>query len=177
MSTGIPKDNPELEQRLARLLDGDLSDAELARLHADAATDPELVSALTDTLALQTLLGELPVQRAPASLRRRLRVIPYQQWQLVPSWRVTPRWLGACAVLLLAIVLLGKQHIAEQPDPEQLRIARHELALALAYLDRANRQSAHLLETTIERGVNRPITEHTVTPLAKQLAFDQEYPL
>lgn len=174
MNTDTPANQPEWEQRIDRLLDDNLSAAEIARLHADAATDTALATALNEAHALKTLLRELPVERAPASLQRRLRGIPDQRSKRLPSWLLTPRWLGACAALLLALVLLGKQHTAEQPNAAQLQVARQELGLALAYLDRANRQSAHILERTIERGVNRPITEHTVTPLAAHLAFDQE---
>jgi len=120
---------------------------------------------------LEALLEQLTIEQAPASLTRRLYRIPAEQGRAVRSrswldWlRPVPRWALApalAAVPLLVVALLLMQ--SQQPSPDQVEQARHDVALAFAYLDRvglrAGREIHAVLGTELRHGVKEPLSEH-----------------
>ena len=64
--------NEAWESRINDLLDGELNAEEAADLRAEAENDAALAQAIIDAYALQASLDELEIERAPASLRKRL---------------------------------------------------------------------------------------------------------
>ena len=60
------------EQQLNRLLDGELEGEALQALQRAAAKDPELERAVRQAHELQQLMGALPAESAPDSLRQKL---------------------------------------------------------------------------------------------------------
>lgn len=112
----------ELEQ-LSRLLAGELSPDEEARLWADMERRPELAEGLARLQALDGLMSSVdaPVV-SPASLERAISLA-------LPARRTSRRWLAlAVAAVLAAVVgatwLLSDAPTPAQPPPEVQRVER-----------------------------------------------------
>lgn len=147
-----------VEARINDLLEGRLDDSEAERLKRDAQADHELATAIIDAFQLQKAMAELKVERAPASLRRRLRKIPAQSR---PAWQ-QPRWVLAYAtvpVLALAMVMMQPS----SPSAAEIEKARQDLAVAFAYIDRVSVRTSHTIQSEIgsemSRAVAKPIIE------------------
>ena len=105
---------------------------------------------------IDAMMANLTVEKAPASLTRRLRRIPREQrpkadpWSWLPFGKQSPGWALAPAfalvpLLVLAVVLMQKpQHSAA--DIEQ---ARQDLAVAFAYIDKAGGRTGHEIQTVL----------------------------
>lgn len=120
---------------------------------------------------LEALLDRLHVEKAPASLTRRLYRIPAEERraQRGGSWlawlRPAPRWVLApalAAVPLLVVALLLMQ--AQQPSRAEVEQARHDVAVAFAYLDkvglRTGREIQDVLGSELRHVVKEPLSEH-----------------
>lgn len=149
----------ELERRINALLDGELDDAEAERLRAEAGADQEIARAIIDAYQLQRAMQGLRVERAPASLRRRLRRIPNAER---PAWR-QPRWAAAFAMVPVALLSAVLVQQARQPSEADVERAAQELAMAFAYIDRVGRQAGrevdHRLERELRSGVTKPLID------------------
>ena len=64
--------NPEIDEKLSALLDGELSPAEAEALRAEVARSPELAARLAALAAVDDGLRALPGPRVPAELRARV---------------------------------------------------------------------------------------------------------
>ena len=120
---------------------------------------------------LEALLADLTIERAPASLTRRLKRIPREEGRSRPkwSWRLfadrSPGWLMAPAfaavpLLVLAVVLMQKpQHSAEEIEQ-----ARENLAVAFAYIDKAGFRTGNEIQAVLggelRQSVKKPLSEH-----------------
>lgn len=124
---------------------------------------------------LQRALAEMPPERAPAGLRRRLRDIPGRErrtWR--PFWR-QPGWGFALALvpLLLGGMLLQQQR--EQRELErELAQAQQDLAIALGYLEQVNAQARDSVIEAVELGVGQPLNRTTYTVLREHLVLTRE---
>jgi anti-sigma factor RsiW len=67
------------EQQINALLDGELNGADSEALKSAAETDVELARRIVEAYQLQRLMAELPQERAPASLTKRLLAVPAEQ--------------------------------------------------------------------------------------------------
>lgn len=126
---------------------------------------------------LTQALARLPAEPTPASLQRRLAAIPREQraasrWQRLRE-ALPGRWQLAafsCAVLLVPMALalyLQSQRLSEQQ--REIAQGRADLALALAYVERANHQARRQLVTTLDRSASRPVADNTIEALQKPL--------
>jgi anti-sigma factor RsiW len=167
----------EQDELVNALIDGELSEQDRALLAQRLAGDSRLQQMIADSLDLQQALCAIPMERAPASLRRKLRRIPRQQKALSRSGWLQPGWSWAVAAvpLLVLAIYLPVQHIAEQE--RQLAQARDELALALVYLHRANQRAGVEVQAALQAGLTRPVTEQTVYVIQQPLATTSEYQL
>ena len=154
------KANDELEARINALLDGELDDAEVAALKRAASEDQQVARALVEAWQLQRAMDRLRVERAPASLRRRLRRIPRA---MRPAWR-HPAWLAAAAAVPLALVVALLMP-PRQPSEAEVLQARQELALAFAYVERANRRAVDTIEHRVGGSAGRAVTEPMLNSL------------
>lgn len=119
-------------------------------------------------------LAELPQDRAPRSLRRKLRKIPRQQRALERAGWMVPRWAALCACLPLVVA----PYLYWDNHQKSLEIERgkQDLALVLAYLDKANQTANLQIIAAIHSGLNKPVAEKTKQVL-KPLIKPKEYEL
>jgi hypothetical protein len=91
----------------------------------------------------------LRVERAPASLRRKLRRIPRQQR---PAW-LQPAWVTAYAVvplLVIAVALMQPREMRpRQPTAAEVAQARQDLAVAFAYIDQVSTRASGEIQSEL----------------------------
>lgn len=177
------------EDRINALLDGDLSAADADLLKAEASDDRDLARAIVEAYQLQLAMDDIHVERAPASLRKRLRKIPAAQrsaplFKLFQPGRAMVRtgfssgsWprLMALAVIPLVVITVSLMP-PDTPSEDEIAQARKELAIAFAYLDKAGAITAREIESTVGQtmanavtgSVNKAIKSHYLTSKEKQ---------
>ena len=74
----------------------------------------------------------------------------------------------------LVFVLLVQQSGPTAPSDAELAQAREDLALALAYLDKATRVTERELSYTIGAAMRDPIEERTLRSITEQLNWRKE---
>jgi hypothetical protein len=119
---------------------------------------------------MEHLLNQLEIEKAPASLTRRLRQIPREHpehkprlpWLFpgpLPKWAIAPA-LAAVPLILVAVVMMQPR----QPSPAQVEQARQDLAVAFAYLDKAGLRTGNriqsILGSELRHSVKDPLSEH-----------------
>lgn len=145
----------------------------------DLKTDPETMNLQLDDDDWETQLcravSEIPEEKAPPRLRRRLRRIPRQQRALERPGFFIPRWAAALAVMPL--VLASYLYWDNIHQAREIAQGRQDLAVALAYLDKANQKASVQIMATIDGGLNRPVTNNTIQTLQQSLDITLEYEL
>jgi len=136
------------EDRINALLDGELSDADAEGLKSEASDDRELARAIIEAYQLQQAMDAVQVERAPASLRKRLGAIPREQRAESGFRLFQPRWAMALAVVPLAIIVVNLMQ-PKTPSADEIAKARQELAIAFAYLDKAGSITGREIESTV----------------------------
>ena len=106
-------------------------------------------------------MDHLGIEKAPLSLRRKLRQVPRQQ----QPFRRRQRWMMATAmavVPLLAISVAVMQ--ARQPSAAEVEQARQDLAVAFTYIDKVGSRTGGYLQTILggelQHGVTENISKH-----------------
>jgi hypothetical protein len=121
---------------------------------------------------LQQALADMPLERAPAGLRRRLRDIPRRDRR---PFRLQPRWSLALALVpFLLAGLLFQQQRQQRELEQELAQARQDLAQALHYLERANERAGASVMEAMELGVGQPVSRTTYSVLHEHLDLTQE---
>ena len=127
--------DPELEERLSALLDGELSPEEEAALRGEIAESEELRRRLVELSAVDGALRGLAETPVPAALRERVRARIAQESAagsepvaLAPiarrrSW---PLAIAALAAGIAAVVVLGRVREPSHPTPPEPRIAESD---------------------------------------------------
>lgn len=126
---------------------------------------------------LESLLQGLSVERAPASLRRRLRRIPVEEGGRAPWWRrllapaAEPRWVlvPALAVSLLAVGLVLV--MPRQPSQADVLQARQELSLAFRYIEQAGLATSQEIQTVLGEGLRVPVKDK----LSEHIPFTEQF--
>ena len=152
-----------IEARINDLLEGRLDDDAAERLKREAQADHELATAIIDAYQLQRAMSELTIERAPASLRRRLRKIPAQSR---PAW-MQPRWVMTYAtvpVLALAMVMMQPS----QPSSDELEKARQDLAVAFAYIDRVSMRTSRHIQSEVGGEMSRAMADPILESINEQ---------
>ncbi len=83
------------EDSINALMDGELDSGETAALKLAATDDRHLARTIIDAYQLQQALASIPVEQAPASLRKKLRRIPRDQRVRQRPDFLRPRWAMA----------------------------------------------------------------------------------
>lgn len=167
-------DMTDWEDQINALMDGELGDAEAEALKGAADNDQALARAIIEAYQLQQALASIPLERAPASLRRKLKSIPREQRSLSRPWLSQPGWVAALAAVPLVLVLVMNITGSREPTEAEIAQARQDLALALGYLYKASRKTGLAIESSIEEGLAEPVTESTVRTLNEQLDLNKE---
>jgi anti-sigma factor RsiW len=187
-------DMAEWEAQVNALLDGELDELEADSLKAAAEQDQALARAIIEAYQLQRLMAQLPRERAPDSLRRKLRAIPREQGAAHPppkpdssrhespgrwfDWLRQPQWAGALAAIPLVALLVLSQTDQEEaasapPTTAEIAQARQDLALAFAYLERAGRATERQIDMNIDRSMMAPVTEEMVRAIEEPFDLDE----
>lgn len=119
---------------------------------------------------LDVLMEQLTIEKAPTSLTHRLKRIPREErgraglWSRLfpepfPRWAMAPAF-AAVPLIVLAVVLMQPR----QPSAADVEQARHDVAVAFAYMDkvgfRASSEIKTVLGNELRRGVKEPLSEH-----------------
>jgi len=146
------------EDRINALLDGDLSATDAELLKTEASSDQELARAIVEAYQLQQAMDSIRVERAPDSLRKRLRSIPREHRPERSIRWLQPRWAMALAVIPLVIIAVSLMQ-PDRPSPSEVAKARQELAIAFAYLDKAAAITSREIETTVGQTMADAVTD------------------
>jgi hypothetical protein len=126
---------------------------------------------------LEHLFEGLSIERAPASLRRRLRRIPIEEadrtrwWQRLLASSTAPRWVLvpalAVSLLVVGVVLV----MPRQPSQADVLQARQELALAFRYIEQAGQTASQEIRTVLGEGVRHPVKDN----LSEHIPFTEQF--
>ena len=162
-----------LRELVSRRLDGDLDDADAARLDERARTDAELAAEIDSGRTLREAVAELADRMEPPATLDRV-MDPLLRSAPVPAQRVRPvyRWLGAAAVVVLGVTVAvdvarrNPEPTLSRPSLQRERPARErEEIFELAPLPTANPDESHPLGAT-----DRLLEEEPVPPAAPEPA-------
>ena len=119
---------------------------------------------------INAMMEQLTVEKAPASLSRRLQRIPREErrkdnrWSWLmpgqfPRWAMAPAF-AAIPLLVLTVVLMQPR----QPSPADVEQARQDLAIAFAYLDKVGYRTGSEIQAVLggelRHSVKDTLSEH-----------------
>jgi hypothetical protein len=173
-----PDDQPDWQEQINAMLDGELTGQQLEQLKTAAKSDAELAAAIISAYQLQQALGAIPQERAPASLRSKLADIPRlkQQSSKQPWFRTAwlqPRWAMALAAVPLVLIAVSQMRPAE-PSPEEIARAQQELFIALTYLGKVGRKTRMEIGTTVNQEVREPVNENMIQTIQLEMELNKE---
>ncbi|MGD8358873.1 MAG: hypothetical protein PVJ33_09755 [Lysobacterales bacterium] len=113
---------------------------------------------------LGEMVARLEIEKAPATLTRRLMRIPQEYGKREPWWsrwlpqRSAPRWvlipaLAAIPLLVIGLVLMQPR----QPSRAEVEKARQDLAIAFSYLDKVGLRTTREIQDVLEDGLEKPV--------------------
>lgn len=161
------------EEQINALLDGELSDLHAEALKAQASDDRALARAIIEAYQLQKAMHTVRVERAPDSLRKRLRAIPREHRPSPVFTILQPRWVMAAAVIPLVLIVTSLMQ-PDTPSAEEIEKARHDLATAFAYLDRAGQFTGREIETTVGKTMSDAIAGSVIRNIKSQYETSKE---
>jgi len=161
------------EEQINALLDGELSQTDAELLKAEASDDRDLARAIIEAYQLQKAMDNIRVERAPDSLRKRLRAVPRQHGTL-PLFNIfQPRWVAAFAVIPLVFMVLIMMQ-PNTPSTQEIEKARQDLAIAFAYLDKAGQFTGREIESTVGSTMSDAITGSVIRNIKSQYETSKE---
>lgn len=176
-----PGQRPDLqnwEDAINALLDGELDDQAAESLKAAASDDRALARAIIEAYQLQQALARIPMERAPASLRRKLADIPREQRRKHRPFWFQPAFVTALAavpLIIIAVALLGPQQpTSRDPTAAELKQAQQELAIAFSYLEKVGRKTGLEIETTVSQEMQQTINQNMIRTIQDQMEFNKE---
>jgi len=119
---------------------------------------------------IDAVMEQLTIEKAPASLSRRLQRIPRDErrkdnrWSWLmpgqfPRWAMAPAF-AAVPLLVLAVVLMQPR----QPSPADVEQARQDLAIAFAYIDKVGYRTGNEIQAVLggelRHSVKDTLSEH-----------------
>ena len=126
---------------------------------------------------LDELLSQLAIEQAPPSLTRRLYRIPQEEqgrqswWQRLFPQASGPRWVLvpalAAALLAVGVVLM----LPRQPSQEEILQARHDLAVAFSYIDKAGVLTGQEIQSVLGGELRHTVKDN----LSKHIPFTEQF--
>lgn len=168
-----PIDLAQWEEQINALLDGELEPEQAERLKNSASNNQALADAIVEAYQLQQALASIEIEPAPASLQRKLKAVPREHQPARKHW-LQPRWAMALASIPLAVLVALNPLGSSEPSPEEIAQATQDLALALAYLDKANQAAERQILSTFNENISVPVRITTTRTLAEQFDLDKE---
>ncbi|MDX2418361.1 MAG: hypothetical protein QNK19_12950 [Xanthomonadales bacterium] len=136
------------EDLINALMDGELSATDAQLLKAEASDDRELARAIIEAYQLQQEMDAIDVERAPDSLRKRLRAVPRENRPARVFSLLQPRWAMALAAIPLVVIVVSLMQ-PDTPSASEVAQARQEMAIAFAYLDKAGAITGREIESSV----------------------------
>lgn len=161
------------EQQINALLDGDLDKTGADELKSAATDDRELARAIVEAYQLQQVMDGIHVERAPASLGKRLRAIPREQRPAPAISLFQPRWAIALATIPLVVIALSMMQ-PDTPSASEIAKARQELAIAFAYLDKAGQLTGREIESKVGNTMSDAIAGSVIRNIKSRYASSKE---
>jgi len=170
---GPGRPGKDWETEINALLEGELDETSAEALKAAAAADSRLAAAIVEAWQLQKSMDELQPERAPASLRQKLRRIPRRHalasrkpWPGLPRW--APAGAMAALVLIALAVLIGRPGgTGPRPgaarngaDMARVEQTRRELATAFHYLDKVGLRVGREIREELNDELSAPIKDN-----------------
>ena len=163
------------EDLINALMDGELSATDAQLLKAEASDDRELARAIIEAYQLQQEMDAIDVERAPDSLRKRLRAVPRENRPARVFSLLQPRWAMALAAIPLVVIVVSLMQ-PDTPSASEVAKARQEMALAFAYLDKAGAitgreiesRVGHTMADAVTGSVNRAIKSQNLNSKEKE---------
>lgn len=178
------RENKSWEEQINALLDGALNEAEAEALKNAAKDDTELARKIVEAYQLQQMMAALPQDRAPASLTKRLLAVPAEQKAArkagqkagnattARSW-FRPGWVMAVAAVPLVVIAVNMMQ-PKQPSPQEIAQARHDLAIAFGYLDKAGRMTGREIENQVGNTMTDAIAGSVFKNVTSQYDLSKE---
>ena len=129
-------------------------------------------------------MAELPQERAPASLTKRLLAVPAEQKAeqkarqkagkaiSARGW-FRPGWIAAVAAVPLVVIAMNMMQ-PKQPSPEEIAQARYELAIAFAYLDKASQITTREIESQVGNTMSDAIAGSVIRNIKSPYELSKE---
>ena len=134
-------------------------------------------SAADSDRQLEHLFEQIGIERAPVSLRRRLRRIPREEqvreswWQRLLAPAPGPRWAlapaVAAALLAVGVVLM----VPRQPSQQDVMQARQDLAVAFRYIEQAGLVTGKEIQSVLGEGLRHPVKDN----LSEHIPFTEQF--
>ncbi len=151
-------DKPDkwFDERIEPYLDGVLPEAERRLFEARLELDGVLAGEVSRARRISGTLAAMPRLKCPSDVRRRVFEITATR-PIVPGRWV---WAGATAALAAVVLAVALRTPPERgPTAAELAQARAEVAVALAYLDRAGRLAGREVgDQWVSGGIVRPVS-------------------
>ena len=161
------------EDRINALLDGELSADDAELLKTEASDNRKLARAIVEAYQLQQVMDTIHVERAPDSLRKRLRSIPREQRKTRKLNLFQPRWVAALAAIPLVLITVTLMRPTTPSEADVLK-ARQEMAIAFAYLDKAGVVTRREIESSVGHTVANAITGSVNKAIQSQNIYSKE---
>ncbi len=173
MSEHERPDMQDWEDNINALLDGELNPEATATLKAAATDDAILARAIIEAYQLQQAMANITVERAPASLRRKLRRIPGEQRSGQRPAYLQPRWAMALAAIPLVILLINLAGPKEPTEAELVK-ARQDLAIAFATIEKVSNRTGREIESTLGGEMNDAVAGSVIRIIQQQNILNKE---
>jgi len=140
-------------------------------------------SAQSETLLdrqLDSLFEQIGIEQAPPSLTRRLYRIPAEQqaragwWKRLLSPTQSPRWVLVPALAAALLVVGVFLTLPRQPSPEEIFQARHDLAVAFSYLDKAGALTGREIHSVLGSELREELRDPVKDNLSKHIPFTEQ---
>jgi anti-sigma factor RsiW len=161
------------EDLINALMDGELDVTEAEALKAEAADDRDLARAIIEAYQLQQAMDGIRVERAPDSLRKRLRAIPREHRSTPVFSLLQPRWAMALAAIPLVIIAVSLMRPGT-PSASEIAQARHDMAIAFAYLDKAGVITGREIESSVGQTMADAVTDSVNRAIKSQSLNSKE---
>lgn len=166
----------EQESQINALLDGELDELATAQLKAAASEDSALAQAIVDAWQLQGCLDTLQLEKAPPSLRRKLKRIPSEQKRqsqkrsfFIRPW-VFAGGLASATLVFAMMVMIGPAPTPVNPqngvaveassDEQRAQQAAEELQLAFQYLDKVGLRLGKQINEVLSDEISTPVKDN-----------------
>ena len=161
------EDLPAWESQVNALLDSELDEASTDALKQAAGEDHELARAIIEAYQLQRSMDSIGIEKAPASLRRKLRDIPRnnRQSKRPRRWVMTTA-MASIPLLAIGLVLMQPQ----QPSRADVEQARQDLAVAFNYIDKIGNMTGDRIHSVLGSELSNGVTDN----ISKHIPFTEQ---